>query len=136
MQILPPKSPEKKTPLSAKRRSVQTDFSSLAPLTTTGTVGFTAFRDPTTEASARKTKRKSGVPPTIGSIEGDSDDDDDDEARPSIKTEEKEGDDEDDKAKVLLSIEDARRQGELAEGVRKIKVSKELPGSLTNRRIY
>src|SRR5205809_2615395 len=118
MQILPsPKSPEK-TPTSAKRRSMQTDFSSLAPLTTTGTIGFTSFRDTNSDSPPRNTKRK-GRNSIGGVIDADSEDEDDEDSKPIVKIEETGEDDDEDKSKVILSIEDARKQGELAEGVRK-----------------
>jgi hypothetical protein len=55
-------------------------------------------------------------------MDADSEDEDDEDTKPVVKTEEIGEDEDEDKSKVLLSIEDARKQGELAEGVRKIKV--------------
>lgn len=99
-----------KTPLATKRRSVgTTDFSKLGPLKSTGTVGFSGYRD--AGAAKRKNKITEGM---------DSDADDEDDERIPNGTDDAETKQEDGK---LLSVEDARRQGELAEGVQKIKVS-------------
>lgn len=102
------------TPGSTKRRSIQPDFANLGPLKPGGTVGFLNFRDAdSNSAKTRKAKKPNGK-------DMDSDDDDDD----SIlgKADEEEAKDVD----VHLSPDDIRRQGELAEGVRKIKVSRAL----------
>jgi hypothetical protein len=121
MRILPsPKSPGKPT-TPAKRRSIQTDFSNLAPLTTTGTIGFTSFRDTNSDSPPRNTKRK-GRESIGGAMDADSEEEDDEADKPLVKIEDTGDDEDDDKSKILLSIEDARKQGELAEGVRKIKV--------------
>jgi hypothetical protein len=55
-------------------------------------------------------------------MDADSEDEDDEVDQPTVKIEDTGDDEDEDKSKVLLSIEDARKQGELAEGVRKIKV--------------
>ncbi|KAI9786665.1 MAG: hypothetical protein M1839_006216 [Geoglossum umbratile] len=123
MRILPsPKSPGKTT-TPAKRRSIQTDFSNLAPLTTTGTVGFTSFRDTNPDSPPRSTKRK-GRNSIGGAMDADSEDEDDEADKPKVKIEDTGDDEDEDKSKVLLSIEDARKQGELTEGVRKIKLKR------------
>lgn len=98
------------TPGSAKRRSLQPDFSNLGPLKPGGTVGFLNFRDGG-DSRPKDKKNKKG-----GGDEMDSDDDDDD----SILG--KADDDEDKDGDVNLTADDIRRQGELAEGVRKIRV--------------
>ncbi|KAF7587053.1 hypothetical protein BBP40_007810 [Aspergillus hancockii] len=106
-----PKSQE--TPASAKRRSLQPDFASLGPLKPGGTVGFLNFRDST------ENKRKGKKNKIAGDDDMDSDDDDDD----SIL-----GKADDEEAKEIdehLSPDDIRRQGELAEGVRKIKLKRQ-----------
>ncbi|KAI9762705.1 MAG: hypothetical protein M1840_001172 [Geoglossum simile] len=123
MRILPsPESPDKQT-TPAKRRSVQTDFSNLAPLTTTGTIGFTSFRDTNSDSPPRSTKRK-GRESIGGPMDADSEDEDDDVDKPSVKIEDTADDEDDNKSKIRLSIEDARKQGELAEGLRKIKLKR------------
>lgn len=96
---------------STKRRSLQPDFSNLGPLKPGGTVGFLNFRDNEQEKRKNKKNRKTDD-------DMDSDDDDDD----SIfgKADDEEGKDDN----QHLSPDDIRFQGELAEGVRKIKVSK------------
>lgn len=103
------------TPASAKRRSGQLDFSNLGPLKAGGTVGFSTFRDQTTDTSHRRKARKK----SNGNIADDSDDDEDDDDVPITKME-----DTDDKIDTSkLAPEDARFQGELADGVNRIHVS-------------
>lgn len=97
------------TPGSAKRRSLQTDFSNLGPLKPGGAVGFLNFRDST------ENKRKGKKSKTS---DDDMDSDEDDEDPTPIKTE----DEETNADKSHLSPDDIRRQGELSEGLRKIKV--------------
>ncbi|PLB52823.1 hypothetical protein P170DRAFT_378996 [Aspergillus steynii IBT 23096] len=100
------------TPGSTKRRSLQPDFANLGPLKPGGTVGFLNFRDSTENKGA---KGKKGA----GDDEMDSDDEDDD----SIlgKADDEEAKDQD----RPLSPDDLRRQGELAEGVRQIKLKRQ-----------
>ncbi|KAL1635362.1 hypothetical protein SLS56_001786 [Neofusicoccum ribis] len=105
-----------KTPAATKRKS-GLDFSALKPLTTTGTRNFAGYRDP----NASPTKRgKSGKVKDMDDMDSDADDDDDVRAGAThdddveIKTE----------GKGMLSPEDVARQGELAEGVRKIKLKR------------
>ena len=109
----PPKSD--KTPISAKRKSVQTDFAALSPLKREGTVGFLTFRDVDTATAAR---RPSGKKLSGDDMDSDSDDDEggivggmDDAEEVDVK-----------KENHLLSPEDAERSGQLAEGLRQIKV--------------
>ncbi|KAJ5290085.1 uncharacterized protein N7443_010338 [Penicillium atrosanguineum] len=108
-----PKAPE--TP-ATKRKSLQADFSNLGPLKPGGTVGFLNFRE---QEAGRKGKK--------GDDEMDSDDDDTD--NPILGKADDEEDKEDNK---LLSSDDIKRQGELEEGVRKIRLKRERsaePGS-------
>jgi hypothetical protein len=118
MGILTPK-PPKVTPAASKRRSIQTDFSTLPPLKAGGTVGFSAYRQNGSSANVNKPRKKSNgsVP---GAMEEDSDEDDEDVG--AAKMEEAEDKDEKD-PKSLLSPEDAKFSGELADGVGRIKVS-------------
>ena len=96
---------------TTKRRSLQPDFSNLGPLKPGGTVGFLNFRD------GEKEKRKNSKGKKADD-DMDSDDDDDDD--PVVgKADDEEGKEDD----HFLSPDDVRFQGELAEGVRKIKVS-------------
>lgn len=110
MGILQPK--VEKTPVAAKRRSAPMDFSTLGPLKKEGTVGFTAFRDTEPRAAGKKSKKTKE--------EDDMDSDSDDEAAPVQK--DIDDDEIKEKSNDLLSPEDAERTGQLAEGVRKIKV--------------
>lgn len=98
-----PKAPE--TP-AAKRKSLQADFSSIGPLKPGGTVGFLNFRDQDTAQKGKK-----------GEDEMDSDDDDTDNPILSKADDEETKDDD-----RFLSPDDIKRQGELEEGVRKIRV--------------
>ncbi|KAI9850290.1 MAG: hypothetical protein M1838_005932 [Thelocarpon superellum] len=119
MGILPtPKGHEQPSAPTSKRRSVPTDFSKLGPLKAGGTVGFSTFRD-----NDRPVSRKSNglEVKKERSMDGDSDEDEEelnemiDKADDAdIKTEDKDH----------LSVEDARRQGELADGLRKIKLKR------------
>lgn len=92
---------------AAKRKSLQADFSNLGPLKSGGTVGFLNFRD---QESSRKGKKKS---------EDDMDSDDDDTDNPILS---KADDDENKEDNKFLSPDDIKRQGELEEGLRKIRV--------------
>jgi hypothetical protein len=103
------------TPASVKRRSGQIDFSNLGPLKAGGTVGFSTFRDQATEASRRRKARKK----SNGNIADDSDDDDDEENGNLGKMEEVYDKD----VNTKLAPEDAKFQGELADGVDRIHVS-------------
>ncbi|UKZ76462.1 hypothetical protein TrVFT333_004166 [Trichoderma virens FT-333] len=99
------------TALAAKRRSGQIDFSNLGPLKAGGTVGFSAFRDQEAdEARRRKARKKSN-----GNVADDSDDDDE-ESEIIGKMEEVA----DKETNSKLAPEDAKFQGELADGVNRI----------------
>lgn len=108
MGILKSKSSENDA--SARRKS-QPDFANLGPLKPGGAVGFLNYREG--EDTAAGTRRK----PKKGS-ESDMDSDDDGEDPVIEKAEDEETRD----ATSHLSPDDIRRQGDLAEGVRKIKV--------------
>lgn len=102
------KDPKVQDTPAAKRKSIQADFSNLGPLKSEGTVGFLNFRD---HDSGRKGKK-------ANDDEMDSDDDDTD--NPILgKADEEEAKDDD----RFLSPDDIKRQGELAEGVERIRVS-------------
>ncbi len=102
---------EEKAPMSTKRKASGPDFSKLGPLKSTGTKGFSGYRDGNNGKQKEKKRDTDAM---------DSDaDDEDDERMPNGKDEAETKQDNG----TLLSPEDARRQGELAEGVQKIKVS-------------
>jgi hypothetical protein len=101
---------------ATKRSSAQLDFSNLAPLKPGGTVGFTSFRD--IDPSSRRNKARKGSNGDVGAMEQDSDEDEED-----TEIAGKMEDVEDKDVKTLLSPEDAKFQGELADGVGRIKVS-------------
>jgi hypothetical protein len=101
------------TALAAKRRSGQIDFSNLGPLKAGGTVGFSAFRDQEAEEARRRKARKK----SNGNAADDSDDDDD-ENELIGKMEEVA----DKETSSKLAPEDAKFQGELADGVNRIHV--------------
>ena len=99
------------TPASSRRKSTGLNFGDLKPLnqkSSTSTKNFGGYRD----SGAQSPKSKNA-----NSMDSDAEDDDDDK-RKDTEAE----DDRDDTGKGFLSPEDAMRQGELAEGVRKIKV--------------
>ncbi|KAI0868766.1 hypothetical protein GGS24DRAFT_198230 [Hypoxylon argillaceum] len=122
MGMVPGPKESQKTP-GSKRRSTLVDFSGLGPLKTTGTVGFSAFRDQETEATKRrKARRKSNG--TVGNgMEEDSDDDDDDDdsAIPLAKME----DIDDRVVKSHLGPEDAKVTGELQAGIDRIRLKRQ-----------
>jgi len=100
------KDPKAQETPAAKRKSLQADFSNLGPLKPGGAVGFLNFRD---QESGRKGNK--------GDDEMDSDDDE--KENPILL---KADDDEDREDNKFLSPDDIKRQGELEEGVRKIRV--------------
>jgi len=116
MGILPSKSTQT-TANAAKRRSGQLDFSGLGPLKTTGTVGFSTFRDQEVQSARRKSHKRSNGSMSLGTaMEEDSDEDDDFETLPKI-------DDVDDKdiKPTIVEPEDAK-SGELTDGIGRIRV--------------
>ncbi|KAJ6167084.1 hypothetical protein N7470_002531 [Penicillium chermesinum] len=90
---------------AAKRKSLQADLASLGPLKPGGTVGFMNFRE-----------SNSGRKQTKGEDDMDSDDDDTDNPILSKADDEETKDD-----NRFLSPDDIKREGELEEGVRKIR---------------
>ena len=102
---------EKTAISTTKRKASGPDFSKLGPLKSTGTIGFSGYRDSPNAKQESKSKDADAM---------DSDADDEDDERIPNGTDEAEVKQEDGQH---LSPEDARRQGELAEGVQKIKVS-------------
>ena len=111
MGVLPTPESEK-TPATSKRKQSGPDFSKLGPLKSTGTVGFSGYRDASTAKRKSKSKKDADAM--------DSDADDEDEGPTANGNDDAEVKQDGDK---MLSPEDARRQGELADGVQKIKVS-------------
>jgi hypothetical protein len=104
-----------------KRRSGQLDFSNLGPLKTSGTVGFSRFRDTDNQSTRRRKARKSNGVSDANAMVADSDDDDDDDDGAEILAKMDDLDTKYDKAK--LGPEDAKFTGELADGVNRIRVS-------------
>lgn len=117
MGIIASKQQKGSTSGPTKRRSAQLDFSNLAPLKLGGTVGFSSFRDndPSTTGPKKSKKKANGT--SAGAVDADSDDSDDD-AMVVGKME----DLVDEELKTNLSPQDAKFQGELADGVGRIKV--------------
>ena len=108
MGILATEKPQA-TPTVARRKSTGLNFGDLKPLNASaGTKNFGGYRDK--DAASPKKKDADAM---------DSDADDEDEDKVKIEDAD---DDKDVTDKGMLSPEDALRQGELAEGVRKIKV--------------
>ncbi|KAG8626833.1 hypothetical protein KVT40_005778 [Elsinoe batatas] len=104
------------TNVAPKRKS--TDFSKLGPLNRFGTVGFTSYRD--REQGGREKKDSKGDDDD-DAMDSDADDDDQFAKRKQNDDEEPESTD---KNGGHLSPLDARKQGELADGVRKIKLKR------------
>ncbi|KKK19391.1 hypothetical protein AOCH_007556 [Aspergillus ochraceoroseus] len=107
------------TPASIKRRSLQPDFSNLGPLKPGGTVGFLNFRDNT--ESRRKNSKNKDMANDDDDDDDDMDSDDGDDNRILNQADDEEAKEDD----QHLSPDDIRRQGELAEGVRKIKLKRQ-----------
>ncbi|CAJ2505034.1 Uu.00g124280.m01.CDS01 [Anthostomella pinea] len=108
-----------KTP-AGKRRSTQLDFSGLGPLKSTGTVGFSAFRDQDAEAAKRRKARRKSNGHAGAEMDEDSEDDDDVDD-PLAKME-----DTDDKiVKTHLAPEDAKVTGELQAGIDRIRLKRQ-----------
>ncbi|KAK3648078.1 hypothetical protein LTR56_007778 [Elasticomyces elasticus] len=103
---------EQQAPAANKRKSSGPDFSNLGPLKSGGTVGFSGYRD---NAAKRKDKSKDADAMDSDIEEEDNEREVDGEA---------DGDQKDENGR-LLSPEDARRQGELADGVQKIKLKRQ-----------
>ncbi|CZR61001.1 uncharacterized protein PAC_10897 [Phialocephala subalpina] len=113
MGIISPKQ-QKATPGATKRRSTQLDFSNLGELKPgRGTIGFSAFRE--NDPSGRQTKSRKKSNGSVGGAMVEDSDDDEDDAELVGKME-----DIDDKdVKTLLSPEDAKYSGELADGLKR-----------------
>ncbi|QGA12538.1 hypothetical protein EYB26_000182 [Talaromyces marneffei] len=104
--------PAEETP--SRRKS--TDFSKLAPLKPGGAVGFMGYREGDNVSSPKAGKKSKK------SSESDMDSDDDvDDKDPVIDK----ADDDENNDTTHLSPDDLRRQGDLAEGVRKIKLKRQ-----------
>lgn len=116
MGVLPSAKAQATTPAAAKRRSGQLDFSNLGPLKTTGTVGFSAFREQAAESSKRRKGRKKSNG-SLGAMDEDSEEDDDE---PEILGKMEDIDDKE--VKPSTAPEDVKFTGELADGVDRIKV--------------
>jgi hypothetical protein len=108
------KTPTVVSPAASRRKSGALNFGSLKPLdAASGTKNFGGYRDTTQQSPKAKVKVEDAM---------DSDADDEDEIKVEYD------DEKEDDGKGLLSPEDAHRQGELAEGVRKIKVRRRVVG--------
>jgi hypothetical protein len=113
--MAPPKS--QTTSPALKRRSGQLDFSNLGPLKTTGTVGFSTFRDKDSQPKRRKSRNSNGA----NAMDADSDEDEDeDDKSGTILSKMEDVDSKEDKSKPRP--EDAKFTGELADGVNRIHV--------------
>lgn len=108
------------TPTTSKRRSGQLDFSSLGPLKTTGTIGFSAFRDHDNDSARRRKARKKSNGDLGAAMVDDDDSDDEENTGTLLGKMEDDNDMKDGKSKS--SPEDAQFSGELAEGLNRIRV--------------
>ncbi|OCK76664.1 hypothetical protein K432DRAFT_305887 [Lepidopterella palustris CBS 459.81] len=118
MGILQPIPAEDKAPAIAKRKSTGLDFTSLKPLTSTGIKNFAGYRD-SSASSPPFSKSKSGKMKDEDAMDSDADDEEDSKISEEVDSDVKS------ENKGMLSPEDALRQGELAEGVRKIKLKRQ-----------
>ncbi|OTB09317.1 hypothetical protein M426DRAFT_77719 [Hypoxylon sp. CI-4A] len=119
MGLFPGAKSDQKAP-GAKRRSTQLDFSGLGPLKSTGTVGFSAFRDQEAEAAKRRKARRKSNGVNGNLMDEDSDDDDDNDTS-LAKMEET--DDKD--IKSHLSPEDAQVTEKLQAGIDRIRLKRQ-----------
>ncbi|KAK3332070.1 hypothetical protein B0T19DRAFT_93990 [Cercophora scortea] len=122
MGVMAPAKAQAATPTSAKRRSGQLDFSNLGPLKTSGTVGFSTFRDSEGQSSRRRKSRKKSSGSLGGPMEEDSDEEDDDDDTDAILDKLEDIDAKYDKSK--LGPDDAKFTGELADGVNRIRLKR------------
>lgn len=114
--ILPSSKVIEKPAASAKRKSIPMDFSGLKPLTSGGTLGFSSLRD-----SQLRDSSKNGA---IKKELDDMDSEEDEEFNDSKAVKEEDLDPQD-SSKSKLSPDDLKRQGEISEGVRKIKLKRQ-----------
>lgn len=119
MGVMAPAKPQTTSP-AMKRRSGQLDFSSLGPLKTSGTVGFSTFRDKDSQSARRRKGRKSNGGLGGSAMDADSDEDDEESDGAEILSKMEDADTKYDKSK--LGPEDAKFTGELADGVNRIRV--------------
>lgn len=132
MGILPSSKAQPATPASIKRRSGQLDFSNLGPLKTSGTVGFSAFRDhhgnePHRRKKKNRRTKSNGSASAMIDEDSEEDDDDDDDVANEILGKMEDVDNDDDRKegdKSRLGPEDAKFSGELADGVKRIKLKR------------
>ncbi|KAK2738041.1 hypothetical protein FQN57_007307 [Myotisia sp. PD_48] len=110
-----PKSQDKDSQKASRRKSTQPDFASLGPLKPGGTTGFVGFRDGDKELKIRRGSK------TFNGNDFDSDEEEDEDFSIINKAE----DEEEKESTSLLSPDDAKQQGELAEGVRQIKLKRQ-----------
>lgn len=118
MGVLSSSKAQVSTPNVTKRRSAQLDFSKLGPLKTTGTVGFSTFRDSGADSAKRRRAHKKSTG-SHGAMDEDSDDDDSDD-EPEILGKMEDIDEKD--VKSSTAPEDVKFTGELADGVDRIRV--------------
>jgi hypothetical protein len=124
MGILPKPAEAPGSKKTSKPRTMESALGDLKPLKTTGTVGWTTFRDstitsPTFDPLKGKLTKKKGV---SASLDDSDEDSDADEPKILVKAEVEEQDDK--KADTPpASHEDGKLGAELEEGVRKIKVN-------------
>ncbi|KAI1617137.1 hypothetical protein EDD36DRAFT_154606 [Exophiala viscosa] len=114
MGILPSTKTEKAVP-AAKRRSIALDLPKLGPLKKEGTAGFSNFREGETRRPS-KTKRGS---------DDEMESDDEDDGQGIIGKMEDINDADAKRDSDLLSPEDAERAGQVAEGIRKMKLKRQ-----------
>ncbi|KAL8862047.1 MAG: hypothetical protein Q9178_001502 [Gyalolechia marmorata] len=120
MGILQSSNAPVKTPeVTAKRKSLQDAFAGLKPLKPGGTLGFSGFRDPTTEPASKRNAKGNAH-----NVDSDMDSDEDEDVGRKTPARNDNGESKE-LSRTTLSPEDARRQDEVAEGVQKIRLKRQ-----------
>ncbi|KAL8849745.1 MAG: hypothetical protein Q9221_005289 [Calogaya cf. arnoldii] len=123
-----PHAPIKTPESTTKRKSLQDAFAGLKPLTPGGTLGFTGFRDSTTQSASKRSDKSQS---NKDDSDMDSGEDDDVGGRTPARNDEGETKE---SSNTKLSPEDARRQDEVAEGVQKIRLKRQHSAEPLNSR--
>lgn len=108
------KAPSNTPEMAKKRTSIQDTVAGLKPLKPGGTVGFSGFRDPGARSTSTSSVKANSPDDAM-----DSDEDEDAGGKTPVRTEDLETKE---TSNSTLSVEDAKRQDEVAEGVQKIRV--------------
>ncbi|KAI4287535.1 MAG: hypothetical protein L6R35_003204 [Caloplaca aegaea] len=111
------KAPSNTPEMAKKRTSIQDTVAGLKPLKPGGTVGFSGFRDPGARSTSTSSVKANSPDDAM-----DSDEDEDAGGKTPVRTEDLETKE---TSNSTLSVEDAKRQDEVAEGVQKIRLKRQ-----------